>query len=71
MAGLKKAYNGNTHRNGQTNHMQEMRVQSLHWEDPLEKEMAVHSGNLACRITRTERSLVGYSPWDSDVATKQ
>ena len=50
MAGLKKAYNGNTHRNGQTNHMQEMRVQSLHWEDPLEKEMAVHSGILAWKI---------------------
>ena len=27
--------------------MQEMRVQSLDWEDPLEKEMATHSSTLA------------------------
>ena len=26
---------------------QEMWAQSLHWEDPLEKEMTVHSSNLA------------------------
>ena len=25
---------------------QEMQVQSLHWEDPLEKEMATHSSIL-------------------------
>ena len=30
--------------------MQETRVQSLGWEDPLEKEMATHSGTLAWRI---------------------
>ena len=29
---------------------QEMRVQSLGWEDPLEKEMATHSSTLAWRI---------------------
>ena len=34
--------------------MQETRVQSLGWEDPLEKEMATHSGILAWRIPRTE-----------------
>ena len=30
--------------------MQETRVQSLDWEDPLEKEMATHSSTLAWRI---------------------
>ena len=34
--------------------MQETGVQSLGWEDPLEKEMATHSGILAWRIPRTE-----------------
>uniref|UniRef100_A0A452FA52 Uncharacterized protein n=1 Tax=Capra hircus TaxID=9925 RepID=A0A452FA52_CAPHI len=29
-------------------------VQSLGWEDPLEKEMATHSSILACRIPWTE-----------------
>ena len=42
--------------------MQEMRVQSLGWEDPLEKEMETHSSILAWRI-HGQRSLVGYSPW--------
>ena len=31
-----------------------MRVQSLGWEDPLEKEMAIHSSILAWRILWTE-----------------
>ena len=31
-----------------------MRVQSLGWEDPLEKEVAAHSSILAWRIPRTE-----------------
>ena len=30
--------------------MQETRVQSLGWEDPLEKEMATHSSTLAWQI---------------------
>ena len=34
--------------------MQETRVQSLGWEDPLEKEMATHSSSLAWRIPGTE-----------------
>ena len=38
-------------------------VQSLGWEDPLEKGMATYSSILAQRIPRTE-NLVGYSPWD-------
>jgi len=41
--------------------MQETRVQSLGWEDPLEKEMAVYSSTLAWKI-HGQRSLVGYSP---------
>ena len=34
--------------------MRETHVQSLGWEDPLEKEMATHSGILVWRIPRTE-----------------
>ena len=34
--------------------MQEMQVQSLSWEDPLEKEMAIPSSILAWEITWTE-----------------
>ena len=34
--------------------MQETRVQSLSWEDTLEKEMATHSSILARRIPWTE-----------------
>ena len=30
------------------------RLQSLSWEDPLEKEMATHSSNLAWKIPWTE-----------------
>ena len=42
--------------------MQETRVQSLGWEDLLEKEMATHSSILAWKIPWT-RSLVSWSPW--------
>ena len=34
--------------------MQEMGVQSLDWEDPLEEEMATHSSILNWEIPRTE-----------------
>ena len=34
--------------------MQETRVQSLDWEDPLEKEMAIHSSTIAWKIPWTE-----------------
>ena len=34
--------------------MWETWVQSLGWEDPLEKEMATHSSTLAWKIPRTE-----------------
>ena len=43
--------------------MQETRVLSLGWKDPLEKEMAPHSNTLAWEIPWTWRSLVGCSPW--------
>ena len=35
--------------------MQETRVQSLVWEDPLEKEMAIHSSTIAWKIPWTEK----------------
>ena len=41
--------------------MQETQVQSLGWEDPLEKEMATHSSILAWRIPWTEPGR--YSLW--------
>ena len=34
--------------------MQETWVQSVGWEDPLEKEIAIHSSILAWKIQRTE-----------------
>ena len=34
--------------------MREIRVQSLGWEDPLEKEMAIHSSTIAWKIPWTE-----------------
>ena len=34
--------------------MRETRVQSLAWEDPLEKEMAIHSSTIAWKIPWTE-----------------
>ena len=37
-------------------------VQSLGWEDPLEKELATHSSIFAWEIP-WRRSLAGYSPW--------
>ena len=39
--------------------MRETKLQSLSWEDPLEKEMATHSSILAGEISWTERSLAG------------
>ena len=35
--------------------MRETRVQALGWEDPLEKEMAIHSGTIAWKIPWTEK----------------
>ena len=42
---------------------QEMRVQSLGRENPLEKEMATHSSILTWEILWTERPGGLYSPW--------
>jgi len=42
--------------------MREARVQSLGWENPLEKEMAAHSSILTGEF-HGKRRLVGYSPW--------
>ena len=43
--------------------MQETWVQSLCWEDPLEKEMATHSSILSWKITWTEETVRHDSPW--------
>ena len=44
--------------------MQETRVQSLGWDDPLKDIMATHSSIFAWRIPWTNSlSLVSYSPW--------
>ena len=47
--------------------MWETWVQSLGWEDLLEKEMATHSNILAWKKKKNkkhgQRSLIGYSPW--------
>ena len=55
--------------------VQEMRVRSLDWEDPLEREMATHSSILAWK-SHGQRSLPIYSPQGykklgHDLATKQ
>ena len=42
--------------------MQEMWVQSLGQEDPLEKEVATHS-RIFPGTPHGQRSLTGYSPW--------
>ena len=42
--------------------MQETWVQSLGQEDPLEKDMATHTGFLPGELHGL-KSLVGYSPW--------
>ena len=42
--------------------MQETRVRSLGWEDPVKEDLATHSSILAWRIPWTEE-LANYSPW--------
>ena len=41
--------------------MQRTRVRSLGWEDPLEKEMAMHSSIF--EEFHGQKNLAGYSPW--------
>ena len=53
--------------------MQETEVRSLGPEDPLEKEMAIHSSILAWK-SHGQRRLAGYIPWvreewDNDLVT--
>ena len=48
----------NLHANAKT---QKMQVQSLHWEDLLEEEMATHSSIIAWKIPWTEEPG-GFSP---------
>ena len=43
--------------------MRETWVQSLGWEDSLEKEMATHSSTLALKILWTEELGAGYYSW--------
>ena len=47
--------------------MQETWVQSLDWEDPLEKGMAIHSSILAWRIPWTEDTGGLQSMWSQRV----
>ena len=42
--------------------MRETRVRPLGQEDPLEKEMAIHSSTIAWK-NHGQRSLVSYRPW--------
>ena len=55
--------------------MQETRVQSLGWEDPLEKEMATPSTILAWEIPQTEEpgrlQAMGLQSVRYDLLTKQ
>ena len=55
--------------------IQEMQVQSLGWEDPLEEEMATHSSILAWEIPWTEEPRKLQSKESQrlrpDLATKQ
>ena len=61
--------------NGSLSTMQEMWVQSLHWKDPLEKEMATHSSILDWEIPWIEESgglqSTGLQKVGYDLATKQ
>ena len=50
--------------------IQETQVRSLSWEDPLEKEMAVHSNLLARRIPRT-KELGGLQTMESVIVGKR
>ena len=48
--------------------MQETRVPSLGWEDPLEEEMATHSSILAWEIPWTEEEPGGLQSMGSQTA---
>ena len=44
---------------------QEMQVQSLGLEDPLEESMAIHASIFCLGKFHGQRGLAGYSPWGS------
>ena len=46
---------------------QETQIQSLGWEDPLEKEMAIHSSTLAWKIPWMEEPGRLQSMWSQRV----
>ena len=55
--------------------MQETWIQSLAWEDPLEKGMATHSQYSCLENSMDRGAWAGYSPWGHkrvghDLATK-
>ena len=54
---------------------QQMQVQSLGWEDPLEEEMATHASILAWKIPWTEESgklqPIGFQRVRHDLATEK
>ena len=50
--------------------MQEMRVESLGWEDPLEEEIGTHSSIIAWRIPWTEEPGGLQSMWSQRVMTE-
>ena len=54
---------------------QEMRVQCLHWGDPVEKEIAAHSSSFAWEISRAEEpgrlQSMGSQRVGYDLVTKQ
>ena len=43
--------------------VQEVQIQSLHWEDPLEKGMALPTPVFLPREFHAQRGLASYSPW--------
>ena len=47
--------------------MQETQVRSLGWDDPLEKEMAIHSSTIAWKIPWTEEPGRLQSMWSQKV----
>ena len=77
MKGFNKQFLGSPGGSVVKNHLpvQEMRVQSLGWEDPPEKRMATHSSILAWEIPCTEEpgglQFIGLQRLGTDLVTKQ
>ena len=45
------------------NPIEEIQVQSLGWEDPLDEKMETHSSILLAWKTPKTEELVGFNPW--------